>query len=140
MRILFVCLLVSAIISGSVAYGGTLTFIANKGISVDNLSRKDIRNIFKGKMVRWPNNSPIKPAVLKSSSEIEETFLENFVNFTAAQWNSYWKKMIFTGRGMPPETFKSIDDMIRFVANTPGAIGYVDVETIPENIRTVNIK
>ena len=38
----------------------------------------------------------------------------------------YWKRMIFSGRSLPPPILTNDDEVLEYVRSTPGAVGYVD--------------
>jgi hypothetical protein len=48
--------------------------------------------------------------------------------------------VIFTGVGTPPKIFKDAGEMVEYVANTDGAIGYIDSTVQHENVKTVKLK
>ena len=37
----------------------------------------------------------------------------------------YWKRMIFSGKGIPPKELADDAEVIEFVRSNPGAVGYV---------------
>jgi hypothetical protein len=62
------------------------------------------------------------------------------VSKTAAQFSSFWKQAIFTGKGTPPKAFASEAELIKFVGETPGAIGYVTTNDVPATVKVITIK
>ncbi len=48
-----------------------------------------------------------------------------------------WKKVVFTGAGTPPKILKTEADLIEFVAETAGAIGYIDAATPHEGVNVI---
>mgnify|MGYP001770312877 CR=1 FL=1 len=53
------------------------------------------------------------------------------------QLRSYWSRMIFTGKGQPPRSVASQEDVLRMVAATPGAIGYVDSKAVTGKVKVL---
>jgi len=41
------------------------------------------------------------------------------------EFRSQWRKVVFTGQGAMPKAFDSESALIEYVADTPGAVGYV---------------
>lgn len=125
-------LLASLLIFGS-AFAATaeVVIIANTSLDESSLSRERVQDIFLGKTVQWNDNSKIHPVTLKDD-ELHREFLKSYINRSPSQWNAYWKRMIFTGRGAPPKQVDSVEEMIEFVKTTKGAIGYVDAADAPE--------
>jgi hypothetical protein len=42
-----------------------------------------------------------------------------------ASIKAYWQKQIFSGRGVPPEEKKSDEEVLKYVTENPGAVGYI---------------
>ncbi len=101
-----------------------IVIIGHKTLPVDNLSKTDLKLIFKGERTLWPENQPIL-FVLQNGGELHETFVKQYLRKTPVQYSRYWKKLVFSGRGFPPTTLKTEADVITFVEKTPGAVGYV---------------
>jgi hypothetical protein len=62
------------------------------------------------------------------------------VNKSFAKWNAHWKRMVFTGNGTPPKQFDTQQELLEYVAETEGAIGYVDAETPVENVTIIEVQ
>lgn len=115
--------------------------ITNKDVPEDTLTQQEIRDIFLGKRVQWSDNSRIRFAAL-DSPQLHNMFLELYVRLSEPDWKTYWKRMVFTGRGLPPETVPTEADMIEFVSKTKGAVGYISSEGIREKdaVKIVEIR
>ena len=103
---------------------GDMVIIGNKSVTESTLSKQDLKNIYLGKKTTWSDNKKIV-FVTQDSSDVSDQFLTAYVNKSAAQFSSYWKEKVFTGEGTPPKSFASDKELIQFVAQTVGAIGYV---------------
>jgi ABC-type phosphate transport system substrate-binding protein len=113
--------------------------IANRDVPEDTLSIKEIQEIFLGKRVQWRDNSRIRFTTV-GDAEVHRMFLKQYVNLSESDWKIYWKRMVFTGRGMPPETIATEAELIDFVAKTKGAVGYLSSEGIPKKPEKDRIK
>lgn len=116
-----------------------ILIICNKTVSATGLSRNHIQDIFLGKRVLWENNHAIHVFVLKEE-DIHKAFLEEYVHKSESQWKAYWKRMVFTGRGLPPKSINTEAELIDLVAKTNGAIGYVSTEGLPEDTEANSVK
>jgi ABC-type phosphate transport system substrate-binding protein len=85
------------------------------------------------------DGSKIVFVVLKGSATHEQ-FLTDYVGKTDTQFDTFWKKQVFTGKGTPPQAFDSDQAMIDFVAKTAGAIGYVAAGARVANVKTINVQ
>lgn len=107
-----------------VSLAGEIVIITNQNVPVSALDQTDLKQIFLGNKTSWDNGDAII-FVVQDETEASETFLKTYVKKSASQYNNYWKKQVFTGKGKAPESFSSEQDLVRFVSQTPGAIGYV---------------
>ncbi len=118
---------------------GNIILICNPSAATSVLSKKDVGYIFLGKRTTWNNRDKITFAIQKESP-IHEIFLKKFVNKTPIQFANFWKKQIFTGKGSLPKSFSSDQEMIKFISETKGAIGYVSAESDLKNVNPISIK
>lgn len=98
--------------------------ILNKSVPDTGISKGDVSKIYLGDQLKWSDNSTIKVAVLKKS-KIHKQFLKEYVGRSGSQFKMTWKKLTFTGKGKSPDKMSTVEDMIDFVAQTDGAIGYI---------------
>jgi ABC-type phosphate transport system substrate-binding protein len=105
--------------------------ILNKSIAVENINADLINQIYHGKKSRWESGEKIVITAL-NSGEAHEDFLRKYIKKNPEQFSTYWKKMFFTGNGVPPKSFSSQTEMMEFVSTTKGAIGYVD-DSLPND-------
>jgi len=61
------------------------------------------------------------------------------VKRTPEQYRRFWKKEEITGKGRRPVSFKVEKDMIEYVANTSGAIGYVSAAAPTDGVKVLSI-
>jgi len=112
----------------SAAYADVV-IIANRGVPENTLSRKEIKEIFLGKRVQWGDHSRIHVATIRDAG-IHKMFLKQYLNKSHAKWKTYWKRMAFTGRGIPPRSFHTDAEIIAYIAKTEGAVGYILSEKV----------
>ncbi len=112
-----------------------IIIIANTSVSENELSKDDIRQIFLGKIVKWQNNTNIHFVLL--SGDIHKAFLKTYIRRSSIQYRNYWRKMLFTGKGIIPKSFNTEKDLIQYVTETQGAIGYIKDDTKAENVNII---
>jgi hypothetical protein len=78
--------------------------------------------------------------VTLKESEIHNTFLKQYLKKSEATWRAYWRRMVFTGQGMPPEQVETQEELLEYVANTEGAVGYIDTEAPLDNVTIIEVK
>jgi ABC-type phosphate transport system substrate-binding protein len=135
-RVLFGLFMATAFCSTAFA---DVLIIANKDVPETTLSQQEIQEIFLGKRVQWSDNSRIR-FVTVGDAAVHSEFLKQYVKLSEADWKMYWKRMVFTGRGMPPETIATEAELIGFVSKTKGAVGYISSEGMPKKPETDTVK
>ena len=106
---------------------------------VESLSRRDLQRIYLNKKHHWPNGTRIIPTTV-SEETLLAAFLHQFLSKTPAQYSTYWKRMIFSGRGTPPKTFETVEELRAFIQATPRAIGFVSADTDLEGLKVVCVE
>lgn len=54
-----------------------------------------------------------------------------------SQYSAFWSKLVFTGRGTPPEMIATEDEMLNLVATNPNTIGFIDESKVDSNVKVV---
>lgn len=105
-----------------------VVIIANPQVPDTTLSPGELEKIFLGKSTKWSDGKKIRFVNLKGG-DVHETFTKEYTGKTAIQYTNYWRKRVFTGKGRMPTTFGTEEKLLDYVAQTPGAIGYVSKQT-----------
>ena len=120
----------------SFAYDGA--FITNPS-GPDSITRDQVKGILLGTITKWDAGGIVKLAVL-TEGPVHEGIIQEFTARSADQFEKYWKKQVFTGKGSAPESMGSDPDMIAYVAKTPGSFGYVSTTTPGSGVKVLQIK
>jgi ABC-type phosphate transport system substrate-binding protein len=115
-----------------------VVIIVNKSVSIDTMSQSTISNIYFGNMTKWPDGKTIHVVMLKGG-KTHETYVKKILVSTPSRLISYWKKVVFTGIGIRPKIFKNEQDLVSYVSNTKGTIGYIDDSVLDESVKVVTI-
>jgi ABC-type phosphate transport system substrate-binding protein len=137
MRIPLLIGLVSVLASATPA-AAEETVILNGASAVAGLSEDDIKDYYLGKKASWPDGSKVVVVVLKDGASHDK--LMGKLGKSSSQFTTGWKKLVFTGKGAMPEQLGSEDELVAFVAKTPGAIGFVDAGKVKEGVKAVPVK
>jgi ABC-type phosphate transport system substrate-binding protein len=113
--------------------------IAHPGVPDGSLSREDVRAVFLGDKTTWSDGKPIKIVVLEEGAS-HKAFLREVLGKTPAQFDTYWKKMVFTGKAAIPKTCGDTQELLDFVARQPGAIGYAGFGATGGSVKTIQVK
>lgn len=115
-----------------------VVLVANKGVSVSQITEAQVRDIFTGARSRFGDGSRAIPVVLKGGP-VHEVFLRKHVGDTPDEFRVRWRKAVFTGQGAMLKEFSSEADLLQYVSATPGAIGYVSRVLEEGSVRILTI-
>ena len=79
------------------------------------------------------------PVLLKSGAA-HEAFLKDYVGKTDSALETYYRSLVFTGKGSMPKTFATDAEVVAFVEKTKGAIGYVATGTSTGAAKVLEVK
>ena len=92
------------------------------------LSKKELKDIFMGYKIRWPDGSRVRPVHLVLDNASTKEFLGSVVDMNELQFANYWRIKLFSGRGYPPKEVSSDIEVLNIVASDPDAIGIVSTK------------
>lgn len=93
---------------------------------VKTLTHDDVEAIFLGRVQQFPNEQRALPIDHAEGSAVRERFNMEVLGRTSAQVRTSWSRILFTGRGRPPRSVASSEDMLQAVASDVHAIGYIE--------------
>ncbi len=89
-----------------------------------NLSVDELKLIYKRKKLFWNDGKKVLPVNLPASNQLRKSFSQLVLGNSPDELEKYWNDVYFHGIS-PPFVVGSEQAVIHFVAQTPGAIGYV---------------
>jgi len=98
--------------------------IANSSVKASEISSEELKRVFLVKMSSLDDGSHVEP-VLERGGATHETFLKQYLGKTDAALSTYYRSLVFTGKGSMPKILGSDAEVAAYVAKTRGAIGYV---------------
>jgi len=104
------------------------------------LSKKDVQRIFLGKLKALPGGGLAIPIDLPQKSEVRGEFNALVINKDMRQVISYWSRLIFTGKGLPPKQVSTIEEAKIIVARNPDAIAYISEAFLDETVKRIVFK
>jgi ABC-type phosphate transport system substrate-binding protein len=88
------------------------------------MDKETLARIFLRKKTFWDNGEAIVPVNLSASHPLRRLFSEQILGLDPEELDNYWNAQYFHGV-FPPYVVASEEAMLRFVAQSAGAIGYV---------------
>ncbi|WP_019602633.1 substrate-binding domain-containing protein [Teredinibacter turnerae] len=102
-----------------------------------SIDRDAINKIFLGKSQSFSDGTGATPINQKDGSPIRSAFDKNVLDKTSSQVKAYWSKLMFTGKGTPPEEQAGDAAVKTAVAGDSGAIGYIDASQVDDSVKVV---
>jgi ABC-type phosphate transport system substrate-binding protein len=132
---LFIVGLVILLLAGSslLAQSNNYKVIVNNANSVNSMTKKEVSNLFLKKTTKWSSGEKVQPVDLVDTSAIRQGFSKGVHGRKVSSIKAYWQKEIFSGRNVPPAEKKTEREVLQFVSNNPGAVGYVSGSAILGN-------
>ncbi|HLS98639.1 MAG: hypothetical protein RBR91_10515 [Porticoccaceae bacterium] len=112
--------------------GAELVLVVHPDSGLTTLSRDEAINIFMGRHRQLPSGITALPVDLAPA---RAEFYQLLTDKTLAQINSYWARLVFSGRASPPRQAQDAAEVLDIVANSRGAIGYVRRRDLSAGVR-----
>jgi ABC-type phosphate transport system substrate-binding protein len=113
--------------------------IANASVGASSVSADELKGVFLATKTSLSDGSHVEPVLLKSGAT-HEAFVKQYLGKTDAALETYYRSLVFTGKGSMPKTLASDAEVVTFVAKTKGAIGYVGAGTSTEGVKAIEVK
>lgn len=112
--------------------------IASKNINLTNLDARIINRIYTGRIIELRGVNII-PVNALPGDPIRTKFLNKYLDKDEDKYEAYWTVRRFIGKGTPPKELLSNQDILDYIINTPGAIGYVETDKIeiPDTVKII---
>jgi ABC-type phosphate transport system substrate-binding protein len=101
------------------------------------LSKNQVVDIFLGRVSHFPDGEQALPIDQAEGSAARDEFYAKFAGKSAAQIKAHWAKIIFTGRGQPPEEVPNSIEVKKSVIKKPHAIGYIEKNMVDSSVRVL---
>lgn len=105
--------------------------IGHRDLPISELTKTEVRMIFTMRLPRLADNTPVRVFVLPDDHPLHQRFAKVLLGLFPYQLRQVWDRQLYSGTGQAPTPVASESDMIRRVAATPGALGYV--ATMPDH-------
>ncbi len=134
-KILLVCLV--GILCSFKLYNyssSSIVVIVNKENPVTTLSVSETKLYWLRKIKkRWPDiNKNIRPADYKSKNGAQTAFYANVLGLSATDVETYFTQKQYESAEKPQDKFSSESELINFVADEVGAIGFVNASSLTD--------
>lgn len=147
MRVLFMQLLAALCILNGLAFTQTCLADETRTLAVvvsskpvlaiiSQLSAQDLSLIYWRKKQYWQDGVRAHPVNLQAEHPLRISFSKAVLGSEPGEQSSYWNGLYFHGT-TPPYSVQSEEAVLRYIANTKGAIGYVDACNVDERVKVL---
>ncbi len=127
--------------SGAAAQESAFKVVINAGNPATAESPATLSKLFLKKVREWGDKQKVTAYDLDEKSEARQAFSDAVHGKSVSAIKSYWQRMIFSGRDVPPDEVASEAELLRRVAAERGAIGYVSAKTpLPDGVKELKVK
>jgi ABC-type phosphate transport system substrate-binding protein len=125
---------------GSSAADECLAILVNRSNPVENLSFAELRKVFLGEQNHWSDGRRITLVMLESGKPERQVVLTLIYRMEDKDFNAYFLHHVFTGDvHAAPTTLTTPTEVLKFVSNVQGAIGYLRTTAVDESVKVVRV-
>lgn len=125
MKTLALCIL-TLLLSLSAQASAQVAVVAHASVPEQSMDAPTLLDIYTGAIKTWSGGAPIVLVDLKETTDIKSAFYK-FLGMSSSRMKSIWMKNLLAGEGNPPEAIVGENELLKRVAATPGALGYVSL-------------
>lgn len=126
-------LLFAQLASGGTFAGEPVAVIAHAGMPKTDAAA--LQRLYTGRSVSISQLSAI-PVNLQAGHPVRQSFLES-LGQDEEQYTAYWLVRRYVGKGAPPKELTDVGEMLDYVRNTPGAVGYLPLSSVPQGVNII---
>jgi hypothetical protein len=125
--------------AASSARAADLKVIANSSVAASSVSADELKGVFLATKTSLGDGSHVEP-VLEKGGPTHEAFVKEYLGKTDAALQTYYRSLVFTGKGSMPKILGGDAEVVAYVAKTKGAIGYVGAGVSTSGVKTLEVK
>lgn len=141
-RSLAVIVLALAIVATASRAQSALGFkvVVHPSSPLSELSHAELSRLFLKKTTRWNHGGTVAPVDLAPDHKSRRRFSEEIHRKEVRRVQSYWQRLIFSGRATPPPELDRESQVLEFVADNRRAIGYVSATTaVGDGVKVIKV-
>jgi len=113
--------------------------VVHPGVQGAQIPREALSSIFLRRAQRWADGSEVAPVDQSVQSAVRRRFSKRVLDEPIISVQAFWHKQMVNGVA-PPPVKSSNQEVLSYVASTPGAIGYVSSEaSVPSDVRAITV-
>jgi ABC-type phosphate transport system substrate-binding protein len=114
--------------------------VAHPSVRAEAVSRGELSRMFLRLSTEWSGGGHVRPVDQAKASPLREAFSRDVLGKTVAALDQFWTQSIFSGRAVPPVEKRGDAEVLAYVRDTPGAVGYVSAAASAEGVKRLSVK
>lgn len=114
-----------------------ISIIANPASGASELDAKTAKKLFLGKTKSVPGMDSVTLVSQIEASSTTAEFTQKITKKTLSQYKSYWSRMIFSGKAVPPKELANDAEVKAYVASHADAVGYIDAGNVDDSVKVL---
>jgi hypothetical protein len=109
---------------------------------ITEIGKTDLRNIYLGHQLTWPDGTAIRAFMRPESSTAGHAFFRDVLKMTPARFRHHWQELELSGQGTAPKTLSSSKDVAEKVSGSRGTISYAiesDAKDLGGDVKVIRI-
>ena len=125
-------LAISLAVAGLMAFAGepleaqtSYVVVVNDANPTSSMTKANVARLFLKKTSKWDTGLKVQPVDQSPSRSVRDSFTKAVHGKKVSAIKAYWQKMIFSGKATPPSELDSDSNVLTYVRDNSGGIGYV---------------
>ena len=119
------------------AANADLAIIVHPDYEGGELTEEMVKDIFLGVNTKFPSGHTAIPANHAEGRPDRKHFFEYVLKMSEQKHKRYWKRKASTGKKGAPEELDSHQEVLKWVADTPLGITYIDKTKVNDTVKTL---
>jgi hypothetical protein len=114
-----------------------VAIVVNPSSPLSSITVGEVADLFLAKADRSSMGLKLIPIDQMEGGSARRDFYDRVVRKSQSQLNSYWSRLIFTGKARPPFAVADDAEVLELVAMNPSMLGYVDAAAVNDRVKVV---
>lgn len=114
-----------------------IAVVVNVSVFSEGVTKDDIANVFLKRIKDLPIGGALTPIDQRDALNVKQEFYLKVTGKNPNQLNAYWSRLMFTGKGVPPQTVRNDDEVLNAVRANPGFVGYIDATKVDDTVKVL---
>jgi len=122
----------------AISFAGDYVVIVNPANSTSSVAKSMLKRLYTGRATELDGTTVI-PINLILTSPVAESFLDEVVGLSSAEYKEFWVAQQIKGAGTAPMSQATDAAIISMVSSIPGAIGYISAGSETDAVKVITV-